>query len=114
MSSDDVKKFLVSRALVLASIDGKFDGKSHDDVAWHARVRANARKPAKWKRATKYLVDSSVDRDGGDDGGGHEYFRNTKFAGGTVREFVLEEGDGVRYAVIEVGGVCVHVDDVGD
>lgn len=119
LSTADCQKYLVdTKAADIKEMYSEVDGDVGDQIdEYSAKIIKNAATPAKWKRMTKYLVGSDIDKGekecapGGY--GGMNYHSHIP-VGAVVRTFYLEGTDHITYNVIEVDGKIVHEDDCSD
>jgi hypothetical protein len=116
MTTADCRKYIIAN--LLAQVDhrlGPSMGLPPAEVQWHARVRQSAATPTKWKRRIKYNVGSKVDIEGSDGiGGGLDFAQQPALHGGVVREFFLDDSDGICFALVEKNSAIVHVEDLCD
>jgi hypothetical protein len=113
MNTEQCRAYLVEHCAkrVERRYEGRIDGSVQGKL--YALICADARKPSKWKRRSKYHLGSLTDVDGGNNGGGANY--SEQFGtDGVVREFYLEGSDGVCFALIEVNNKIVDVIDLSD
>jgi hypothetical protein len=121
LSTADCQKYLAQTKGAERQADYESDKKrgmtDPDELAYAKELADSASNPKKWKRMTKYLVGSDIDKGEKDCApggyGGMDYARHIP-AGGIVRTFYLEGTDHITYNLVEVDGKIVYEDDCSD
>lgn len=119
LSTADCTRFLTTNSEVQQLVKDRYDWDNDDydkeNREYARRILIDATNPKKWKRRNKYIIGSKTDMDGGVGiYSGMRYGENTKYTGGILRIFWLEDTDHITVALLELNGNLKVIDDLSD